>query len=136
MYRSITLAISFCLVAIMAIESHADQADLTRVILRTTLAVDGPNGSSLLSNTSIAPLDRDDTKQLSTSGYSINLVVTDRRLNEFSIYVSVENDDGTPLDSSTVLVAVDREATFEFKSGNDKISGTIQLEQIIERMQE
>ena len=104
----------------------------TMVVLHIQTDIESKQSSSSSATTIIAPISAGHEERYEVHGVEIHLRVTDRRLDELSIIVSLMNPPGSGIDSATVLVSKDEPGVFKFQSRNESISGTITLSRIIQ----
>ena len=124
-----------CLTAAAALfgaPSLADDSATAQAVLRFQIDIETPKSSSSSSATIISPLGAGETHEFDFHGYNFQILVTDRRLNEFTIELSLNNDEGSTVDSTSILVGINIDAKFDFKFGEDSVSGRVRVSQIIE----
>jgi hypothetical protein len=109
-----------------------EDSNPTMVVLRIQTDIESNKSSSSSATTVIAPIAANHIESYEVHGVEIQLRVTDRRLDELSIVVSLMDSPESAVDSTTVLVTSDEPGSFEFQAGNDAITGTITLSRIID----
>ena len=127
----LAIALTAFLALLTAGASGADSGAPAIVVLTVQTDIMSPKGSSSSATTIIAPLSADDEETYEAHGFKFQLLVTDRRNDEFSVVISLVESPEPHIDSATVLVSSEKAGTFEFTAGSSEITGTIALRQVI-----
>ena len=119
---------TFCFAA-----AQSDDIAEKNIALRVKAKIESPRHSSRQSNTIISRLGQDDLKNFKYGPYRMSLLVTDDRLAEFSMELTIFDETGTARDSSTLLASLNNEGSFQFSFDDVAISGTVKIVDIRQR---
>ena len=100
--------------------------------LRVRASIEAQGQRSQRSTILISTLGQDDIKHVDYDPYRMSLLVTDKRLNEFSMELTIFDQTETARDSVTLLAGLKKEGRFDFSFDDVTISGTIWIEKIIQ----
>ncbi len=112
--------------------AQTDDASDEVIQLHVQTNIEAPNIHSSQSNTMISTLNQDDVKYVEHDRYRMSLLVTDKRLGEFSMQLTIFDHIGAARDSLTLLASLEEEGSFEFSFDDVAISGTVQIVKIIQ----
>ena len=130
--RCLILPISIFLIAVLlGATSLADRSTTAQAVLHLQIDIETPKSSSSSAATIISPLDEGETHEFDFHGYNFQILITDYRLNEFTVQLSLTDDDGSIVDSTNLIVGLNRDATFNFAFDKDSVSGQVRVSQII-----
>ena len=130
--KSFVLLICLTAAALFSTPSLADDSATAQAVLRFQVDIKTPKSNSSSAATIISPLGAGETHEFEFHGYNFHILVTDRRLNEFTIELSLNDDEGSVVDSTSLLVGLNIDAKFDFRFGKDSVSGLVRVSQIIE----
>lgn len=109
----------------------ADNSTAERVVLRVRAAIDAPEVRSSVASTIISEIGEGYQKEIELRNYKLNIGVTDRRDQEFSIRLDLVDSNGAVIDSLTVLASPSNPAEFEFSSDRVTSTGEIEVGDVI-----
>ena len=112
--------------------AQTDDASDETIQLHVQTKIEAPNMHSSLSKTMISRLNQDDVKYVEHDPYRMSLLVTDKRLGEFSMELTIFDHMGAARDSLTLLASLEEEGSFEFSFDDVAISGTVQIVKIVQ----
>ena len=130
--KSFVLLICLTAAALFSTPSLADDSATAQAVLHFQIDIETSRSKSSSAATIISPLDAGETHEFDFHGYNFQILITDRRLNEFTVELSLNNDEGSIVDSTSFLVGLNRDARFDFTFGDDSVSGLVRVSQIIE----
>jgi hypothetical protein len=131
--RSILAIFIVLFVATISFTSaQTDHASDEPIQLRVRTKIEAPNLHSERSNIRISTLNQDDVIDLEYGPYRMSLLVTDKRLGEFSVQMTIFDHMGAARDSLTLLSSPEEEGSFEFSFDDVAISGTVQIVKIMQ----
>lgn len=110
--------------------SNAPSGDSVQLNVLASIEVPGRRSSK--SVIIISTLERDDVKYVEFDPYRISLSVTDKRLNEFSMQLTIFDQTKTARDTVTLLASLEKEGRFEFSFDDVAISGTVRIVKIVQ----
>ena len=125
-YIALFLA-TFCFTA-----AQPDEVSEERIQLNIKAKIESPRKYSSQSTTIISTLGQDDVKYVDYDPYRMSLLVTDKRLSEFSMELTIFDHIGTARDSLTLLATLEKEASFEFSFDDFAIAGTVRIVQVMQ----
>ena len=112
--------------------AQSDDISDERIRLNVRAKFVAPNMHSMKSWTIISTLSQDDVNYFEKDPYRLSLLVTDKRLGEFSMEVTIFDHTGTARDSLTLLASLKKEGSFEFLFDDVAISGTVRIVEIMQ----
>ena len=110
--------------------AQTDDASHETIQLDVQTKIEAPNIHSTRSTTMISTLNQDSVKYVEHDRYRMSLLVTDKRLGEFSMQLTIFDHMGAARDSLTLLASLEKEGSFEFSFDDVVISGTVQIVKI------
>ena len=122
----------FLIAALIGAPSLADESATAQAVLHFQIDIETPRSKSSSAATIISPLGAGETHKFDFHGYNFQILITDRRLNEFTVELSLNNDEGSIVDSTSFLVGLNIDAKFDFTFGKDSVSGQVRVSRIIE----
>jgi len=125
-YIALFLA-TFCFAA-----AQADEVNEELIRLNVKATIESPRKYGGQSTTIISTLGQDDVKYVDYDPYRMSLLVTDKRLSEFSMELTIFDHTGSTRDSLTLLASLEKEGSFEFSFDDVVIAGTVRIVQVIQ----
>jgi hypothetical protein len=110
--------------------AQTDDASDEAIQLHVQTKIEAPNIHSTRSTQMISTLNQDSVKYVEHDRYRMSLLVTDKRLGEFSMQLTIFDHMGAARDSLTLLASLEKEGSFEFSFDDVVISGTVQIVKI------